>query len=111
MDDRLDRVLVRISEIHQNNILKNSRNYREVDIGRKAEDMGIPDIGRRYHNIYAIVPLRRPEAGMKVRIDGRTFIDYVQFDSGVAVPGYVAEHSGLRRSAFVPNDSMICNFT
>ena len=32
---------------------------------------------------------------MKVRIDGRTFVDYASFDSGLAAPGYVAREAGL----------------
>jgi hypothetical protein len=47
---------------------------------------------------------------MKVRIDGRTFVDYVRFDSGVAVPGYVARAANLPFSTYIPEDSMILNF-
>ena len=48
---------------------------------------------------------------MKVRIDGRTFVNYVQFDSGVAVPNYIAEDSELPYRAYAARDSMILNFT
>jgi hypothetical protein len=47
---------------------------------------------------------------MKVRIDGRTFIDYAQFESGVVVPGYVAREAGLTYKTFLPLGSMILNF-
>jgi hypothetical protein len=33
---------------------------------------------------------------MKVRIDGRTFVNYAQYDSGIVVPGYVAEKKGFQ---------------
>lgn len=48
---------------------------------------------------------------MKVRIDGCTFISYAQFDSGVAVPGYVANEAGLSHHCYTAQDSMILNFT
>jgi len=47
---------------------------------------------------------------MKVRIDGRTFVNYAQYDSGIAVPGYLAKTGRRPFQTFVPNDSMICNF-
>ena len=48
---------------------------------------------------------------MKVRIDGRTFVNYALFDSGVAVPGYIVKDASLPHRTYIPNDSMICNFT
>jgi hypothetical protein len=45
-----------------------------------------------------------------VRIDGRTFVNYAEYDSGIAVPGYIAKALGGSYRTFVPNDSMICNF-
>jgi hypothetical protein len=48
---------------------------------------------------------------MKVRIDGRTFVNYAEYESGVAVPGYLAKVTGQPYHTFVPLDSMICNFT
>ena len=57
------------------------------------------------------MPLKQPAEGMRVRIDGRTFMNYAQFEFGVVVPEYVAEDTGLPYKPFVPNDSMILNFT
>jgi hypothetical protein len=47
---------------------------------------------------------------MKVRIDGRTFVNYAQFESGIAVPNYVARQVDLPNRAYIAQDSMICNF-
>ena len=58
----------------------------------------------------AIIPLKKPVGGMKVRIDGRTFVNYAQYDTGVVVPGYGAKEAGLPFETFIPNDSMILNF-
>ena len=60
---------------------------------------------------YAIVPLKHPVSGMKVRIDGRTFVNYAQFESGVVVPNFIARDAGLSYKTFIPHDSMVCNFT
>ena len=59
----------------------------------------------------AVVPLKGPQAGMKVRIDGRTFVNYAEDTSGIAVPGYLAREANREFRTFVPQDSMICNFT
>ena len=46
-----------------------------------------------------------------MRIDGRTFVNYAHFDSGVAVPGYITKDVSMPHRTYIPNDSMICNFT
>jgi hypothetical protein len=110
MRNDLGEVLNLIGEEYQDQVSSDSRYYIEVDIGAKAENQGYAKLTRRFHKINAIVRLKHPLPGMRVRIDGRTFVDYAQFDSGVAVPGYVARESGLPFRLFVPNDSMILNF-
>lgn len=107
----IDDIILKIGEEFRNDIEEDARNYLEVDIGRKAEQLGRPEIGKKFRNVYAVVPLKKPVDGMKVRIDGRTFVDYAQFESGVAVPGYVAKEAGLTYKTFIPLDSMILNFT
>jgi hypothetical protein len=47
---------------------------------------------------------------MKVLIDGRTFVRYAQFDSGIAIPEYIAKDSEMAYKPFVPKESMILNF-
>jgi len=110
MNNELNEVLKKIVEEYKGSIAKGSRNYLEVDIGKKAAGCGYEKLAGKFDGVNAIVPLSRPMAGMKVRIDGRTFVNYAQVESGIAVPGYVAEAAGLPREAFIPNDSMILNF-
>ena len=110
MISELDVVLKDISDEFKADILKDARNYREVDIGKRAEALGFSGLKEAYKSINAVVPIKEPIEGMKVLVDGRTFVNYRQFDSGIAVPGYVAEVSGLLHQPFVPNDSMILNF-
>jgi hypothetical protein len=107
----LDDVLEKIGETYRDHIQNGSRNYVEVNIGKQAEALGYGELTEKYRDAYAVVPLRQAVPGMKVRIDGRTFVNYAQFDSGIAVPGYVVKDTGLAYTTFIANDSMILNFT
>jgi hypothetical protein len=111
MGNNLSKVIAKIGEDYKDNIRDDSRFYTEVSIAAKAGQLGFTDIEAGYRNAYAIVPLKQPMGGMKVRIDGRTFVNYAQFDSGVVVPQYVASQVDLPRRAYVAQDSMICNFS
>ena len=111
MINELSTVLNTIGDEYKEKIKKGSRHYLEVSIGRQAEKLGHTDLKNKYENTYAIIPLKAPQKGMKVRIDGRTFVNYAEHTSGIAVPGYLAREIGHSFSTFVPNDSMICNFT
>ena len=111
MTDNLGEVLTKIGEDYKGNISKNSRHYLEINIAQKAAEMGFSEPESKYKDVHAIVPLKHPVNGMKVRIDGRTFVNYAQFESGVVVPNYIANLVDLPRSSYVANDSMICNFT
>lgn len=110
MNNHLDTVLANIGETYKDRIGEGSRFYVEVDIGKRGEALGFEDVRERYSGVHAVVPLEKPEVGMTVRIDGRTFKNYARYDSGIAAPGYVAKDSGLPHAAFEPNDSMILNF-
>ena len=109
MKEELNKILLLIEEEYKDHILNESRYYLEVDIGKKAEKLGFSDLKKEYRDVNAVVPLKIPVRGMKVRIDGRTFVNYAQFDSGIAVPGYVAQKSGLPFRAYLPKDSMVLN--
>ena len=111
MDTRLIHILNVIGEKYRGRIQKGSRHYLEVSIGKQAERLGHKDLKDKYKNTYAIIPLNAPQKGMKVRIDGRTFINYAEHSSGIAIPGYLARESGSSFRKYIPNDSMICNFS
>ena len=111
MRKHLTHIIEKITADHADNIDEASRHYREVSIAEKAAQLGLAEAREHYKNAYAIVPLKSPVEGMKVRIDGRTFVNYVQFGSGIAVPKYVARQTDLPQRAFVPQDSMILNFS
>lgn len=111
MNDLLNHVIESIGEEFRDDIQRGARNYLEVSIGRQAGKLGFSKLKEKYENTFAVVPLKGARKGMKVRIDGRTFVDYAEHESGVAVPGYLARETGRRYPTFVPNDSMICNFS
>jgi len=109
MKRHLTEVFESIAEEYDDNILDVSRNYLEIDIGKRAEVLGYPKLKEKYGQVFAIVPLKHPTKGMKVRIDGRTFVNYAQYDSGIVVPGYVADVAVQPYKPYIPNDSMILN--
>ena len=111
MKNNLSKIISKIENDHAGHINAGARNYKEVDLSKTADELGLADAAECFRKINAIVPIKAPIEGMKVRIDGRTFVNYVQFDSGVAVPGYVAEGSGLPHKTYEARDSMILNFT
>ena len=108
--NKLSEVLNNIREEYQEIIEKNSRYYLEVNIAQRAGEMGFPDIDQQYRDACVIVPLKHPISGMKVRIDGRTFVNYAQFESGIVTPNYVAMEVNMPHQAYSAKDSMICNF-
>lgn len=110
MNKELDKLLMNLGEKFGDKICATGRNYIEVDLGKQAGTLGYTTLKEKYHDVYAIVPLKKEADGMKVRIDGRTFVKYAQFESGIAVPGYVAPDTNLSYKSFIPNDSMILNF-
>jgi len=111
LNRKLKNLLDRIGEAYKPMILNGSRHYLEVSVGKQAEILGYAEFKERYKHVYVIIPLKAPQKGMKVRIDGRTFVNYAEHSSGIAVPGHLAREAGRSFKRFVPNDSMICNFT
>ncbi|MFP4306778.1 MAG: hypothetical protein ACLFRG_00475 [Desulfococcaceae bacterium] len=107
---RLKEILEVIGEEYADGVGNGSRFYVEVDIGKRAAQAGDSELADRFRKVNAVVPLRRPTAGMKVRIDGRTFVRYARLESGIAVQNYVAREAGMVYEDFIPNDSMILNF-
>ncbi len=110
MDSSIDKLLNHIENTYGGKIQRGARHYLEVNIAEYARKLGYANLEDKYKTACAIIPLKEPQRGMKVRIDGRTFVNYAEYDSGMAVPGYLARASGRKFRAFVPSDSMICNY-
>ena len=111
MENKIDTLLDRIGDTYKSQIAPDARHYMEVSIGLKAREMGFEELYEPLRDAYAVVPLKAPVPGMKVRIDGRTFVNYRRHRTGIAIPGYVAKTAGQAFDPFVPNDSMILNCT
>lgn len=110
MTDSLKKILDTIAKEYKDHITNDSRYYTDVKLADKAQELGLSDVKESFRNEFAIVPIKRPINGMKVRIDGRTFINYVQFDTGVVVPMRIARKVGMAYKNYVAKDSMIYNF-
>lgn len=110
MKNRLDQILYGLQDKYGNNISGNGRHYMEVNIGKEAEALGYTDVKDQYGAVNAVIPLKAAVSGMKVRIDGRTFVNYVQFESGIAVPKYIVKGTEIPHKEYVAKDSMIRNF-
>jgi hypothetical protein len=110
MDHRIDELLEHVEKTYASKMQRGARHYLEVNLAEEARRLGFTDLGEQYKTACAIIPLNAPQQGMKVRIDGRTFVNYAEYDSGMAVPGYLAKAAGRKFRTFFPNDSMICNF-
>jgi len=111
MNSYLNQILTKIESDNRDILGDDSRNYKEVDMSKTAAELGFSDAKDRFYGVNAIVPLKAPVEGMKVRIDGRTFVNYVQFESGIAVPNHVAKQTDLPYREYVAQDSMILNIT
>lgn len=111
MNQQLKKVLEYIRNEHQSHAMKGSRHYLNVDIGRVALKLGFNKLVQKYSNREVIVSLNAPQPGMKVRIDGRTFVNYAEYSDGIAVPVDIARKAGISFKSFTANDSMILNFT
>lgn len=111
MDNRLKGFLNDIGERYKDLILSGASDYIEVNLGELSKDMGYDDLYEKLKDSYAIIPIKEPQPGMKVRIDGRTFVDYCLHPSGFAVPGYIVKDAGIPCPKYNANDSMILNCT
>jgi hypothetical protein len=111
MNSYLNQILTKIESDNRDILGDDSRNYKEVDMSKTAAGLGFSDAKDRFYGVNAIVPLKAPVEGMKVRIDGRTFVNYVQFESGIAVPNHVVKQTDLPYREYVAQDSMILNIT
>jgi hypothetical protein len=107
MSNDLSELLKNIGAEFKEAISRTSEFILEVDLGKRAKKLGYSDIAETFRDVEVVVPLKEPVQGLKVRIDGRTFVNYAQLVSGIAVPTYVAREAGLPYDTFVANDSMI----
>jgi hypothetical protein len=107
MSNELGEVLTKIGEKFKEEISDESEVFLEVDIGKQAEKLGYSNIVAKYRGVDAAVPLKHTVDGMKVMIDGRTFVNYAQLESGVVIPGHVAEEAALPYKRYEAPESIV----
>jgi hypothetical protein len=95
MSNKLSDVLTHMADEYRDEISSDSEIYLELDIGKEAEKLGYSDIAKKYAGAEAVLPLNHTPDGMKVMIDGRTFVNYEQLETGVVIPGHVAKDAAL----------------
>ncbi len=111
MDKDLKTILNKISSDYESLISDNSIYILDLSLSKIAEAMGYPKVSKAYGTSEVVIPLKHPLPGMKVMIDGRTFINYAQIGPGVIVPEYVARKAGLPYHPYHAKDSMIRVFS
>jgi hypothetical protein len=111
MNTELREVLTKIGEEFEEEISDDSKMYLEVDIGKEAEKLGYSDLKEKYRGMEAVVPLKHTIDGMKVMIDGRTFVDYAQLETGVVIPGHIAREASLPSKHYEAPESIVRVFS
>lgn len=110
MDQQLLAVLNYIKNEYNDKAMAGARNYMNVNIGKAALKLGFASLHETYADRDVVVSLKEPMPGMKVRIDGRTFVNYAEYAEGFAVPVHIAKRANVPFETFRANDSMILNF-
>jgi hypothetical protein len=107
MSNELREVLTKIAEEYRQEIWFESGTFLELDIGKEAEKLSYSNIAEKYRGIAVAVPLKRTLKGMKVMMDGRTFVDYAQLETGVVIPGHIAKEASLPNKHYQAPESIV----
>jgi len=100
-------VLTKIGEEFKDEIWAKSGTYCLIDVGKAFEVLG-KENADNYKGVNAVVPLKKsPEKGIPFLVNGKDLSDYCQLESGIAVPEWMAEESGLTHKPYKPKDSMV----
>lgn len=70
----------------------------QFDVGKAYRDYGLLDDASSYINVVACVPVESlPNCGLPMFVNPKAlFKDYQQLESGIAIPKWLAEKSGLK---------------
>lgn len=110
MSNKLGDLLTKIGDRYREDISGDSGVFLELDIGKEAEKLGYGDLAEKYRGVEVAVPLKDSVDGMKVMIDGRTFVNYGQLDSGVIIPGRIAKEAALPYKPYEAPVSIVRTF-
>jgi hypothetical protein len=107
MDKQLRQILLKIKDTYRDLMSTDSIYLLDVNIGKEARKMGYVKLSARYDHSEVVIPLKESPAGMKVMIDGRTFVNYAQLELGLIVPNYVAQNAGVPFKHYHAKDSLV----
>ena len=112
MADTRKRLVTVLSEIdgtfHNGTICAEGERYLFFDIANFSANLGFEDVAELCKGVKVAIPLTRPIVKMVgVEVDGRELSDHCQLDSGIIVPKFIAEKSGLPHTKYQPKNTMI----
>lgn len=111
MKENIQKVLEHIRSSYRSVARKGGRHYISVNIGDIARKLGYNNIEKDVAERDVVVALKEPQPGMKVRIDGRTFVRYAEYADGFAVAEPIADKAGMSYKPYLAQNSMILNFS
>jgi hypothetical protein len=77
-------------------ICPRARDALQFDIGKTYRFYGLNDDASKYIGVVALAPVENLPGGIPLGVDPKEeFSDYVQFESGLAVPRWIAEKTDL----------------
>jgi len=103
--ENLEKVLKKMGEELKDEIWAKSSTYCLIDIAKAYEIFDIEG-GEQYKDVNAVVPLKKTLKGLSVIVSGKSFEDYAQLKSGIAVPEWVAEEAKMKYKKYKPKDEM-----
>ena len=103
-------ILEEVADQFKDRIWAKSSSYCLVDLGEIYKQKGIMDDYESFRDVKAVVPIKGSLDGLNFQVDGSVFADYSQLESGLAVPEWVAEQSGLTHKPYEPKKLMILCF-
>lgn len=111
LDNRaLANILQRIGDDWKERINPTSDTYCLINMRRACQAYGYPTIVSRYSDrkFSVVVPLKEGALrGVGFEVDGMEFSDYVQLDSGIAIPPDLARITRKSGREYLPHDRMI----
>lgn len=110
MKNNIKKILEHVHKNYRSMAHKGGRHYMSVNIGDIARKLGYNNIEKDLADRDVVVALKEPQPGMKVRIDGRTFVRYAEYADGFAVAEPIAVKAGVSYKPYLAQNSMILNF-
>lgn len=114
MANEITDILNLIAADFEGNIQPDSNVYHLITMAKVAKLMDKSEyrekLREKYPRFRAIVPLRNVSGGIKAEFKGSELSDYVQLNSGILVPEYIAKEAELPSTPYKPKEKIIVKF-